>query len=72
MFLYVDDVIYCLEKLALDEKINKEIINIGPDEETTTVLELSNLGEETRYGGSTLYEIVLRGNVCSSDKARKL
>ena len=31
-FSYIDDVIFCLEKLALDKNINKEIINIGPDE----------------------------------------
>ena len=74
---HVDDVIYCLEKLALDEKINKEIINIGPDEETTTVLELSKLvANETRYNGDPIFVLDRPKEVkfasCSSDKARKL
>ena len=42
-FSYIDDVIFYLEKLALDESINKEIINIGPDEETVTLNELAKL-----------------------------
>ena len=76
-FSYVDDVIYCLEKLALDEKINKEIINIGPDEETTTILELSKqVANETGYNGDPIFvrdrpkEVKFAS--CSSDKARKL
>ncbi len=36
-FSYIDDVIYCLEKLAFDKNINKEIINVGPDEESITI-----------------------------------
>ena len=76
-FSYIDDVIFCLEKLALDENINKEIINIGPDEETTTVLELSKLvANETGYNGQPIFvkdrpkEVKFAS--CSSDKARKL
>ena len=76
-FSYIDDVIYCLEKIALDNNINKEIINIGPDEETTTVLELSKLvANETGYNGQPVFvkdrpkEVKFAS--CSSDKARKL
>ena len=76
-FSYIDDVIYCLEKLALDNSINKEIINIGPDEETTTVLELSKMvANETRFNGNPVFvkdrpkEVKFAS--CSSDKARKL
>ena len=42
-FSYIDDVIYCLEKIALDKKINKEIINIGPDEEEVTINEIAEM-----------------------------
>ena len=42
-FSYIDDVIYCLEKLALDKKINKEIVNIGPDEEMITINEIAKI-----------------------------
>ena len=76
-FSYIDDVIFCLEKLALDSNINKEIINIGPDEETTTILELSKLvANETGYNGNPIFvkdrpkEVKFAS--CSSDKAKKL
>ena len=76
-FSYIDDVIYCLEKLALDKKISKEIINIGPDEETITINDLARLvANETGYNGQPIY---VPGRPkegkeasCSSDKARDL
>ena len=76
-FSYVDDVIFCMEKLALDSSISKEIINIGPDEETITLLELAKLvANETRYNGEVLFEKARPQEVkeasCSSDKARRL
>ena len=42
-FSYIDDVIFCLEKLALDKKINKQIINVGPDEEEVTIKEVAEI-----------------------------
>ena len=76
-FSYIDDVIFCLEKLALDKSINKEIINIGPDEETITVLELSKLvANETRFNGEPIFvndrPKEVKEASCSSEKARKL
>lgn len=76
-FSYIDDVIYCLEKLALDNKINKEIINIGPDEETITVLELAKLiANETGFNGDPIFvkdrPKEVKEASCSSEKARKL
>ena len=76
-FSYIDDVIFCLEKLALDEKISKEIINIGPDEETITINELAKIvSNETGYNGKPVYvpgrpKEVLEAS-CSSEKARQL
>ena len=76
-FSYIDDVIFCLEKLALDKKISKEIINIGPDEETISLNELAKIiANETGYNGKPVYvsgrpQEVLEAS-CSSDKARKL
>ena len=56
---------------------NKETINIGPDEETATILELSKLvANETGYNGNPIFikdrpkEVKFAS--CSSDKARKL
>jgi|TARA_B100000768_G_scaffold142769_1_gene134753 UDP-glucose 4-epimerase len=76
-FSYIDDVIFCLEKLALDNSINKEIINIGPDEETVTLNELAKLvNNEIRFNGESVHVRARPKEVkeasCSSDKARKL
>ena len=76
-FSYIDDVIYCLEKLALDKKISKEIINIGPDEETITINELAKLvANETGYNGQPIYvpgrPKEVKEASCSSEKARNL
>ena len=76
-FSYIDDVIFCLEKLALDKNINKEIVNIGPDEETITLSELSKLvANEMRFNGEPIYVDPRPKEVkeasCSSDKARKI
>ena len=52
---YIDDVIFCLEKLALDKEIKRNI-NIGPDEETTTLIDLAKMiANETRYNGDPIF-----------------
>ena len=76
-FSYIDDAIYCLEKLALDNNINKEIINIGPDEETISIKELANLiSHETGFNGNPIYvdprPREIKEATCNSDKARNL
>ena len=76
-FSYIDDAIYCLEKLALDNNINKEIINIGPDEETIRIKELANLiSHETGFNGNPIYvdprPREIKEATCNSDKARNL
>ena len=76
-FSYIDDVIYCLEKLALDNDINKQIVNIGPDEETVTVLELSKMiANETGFNGDPIFvkdrPQEVKEASCSANKARKI
>ena len=76
-FSYIDDVIYCLEKLALDKNINKEIINIGPDEESISVFDLAKLvSNETGFNGQPIFvnerPQEVKEATCSSNKARKL
>ena len=76
-FSYIDDVLYCLEKLALDDKINKEIINIGPDEDSVSVLDLAKLvANETGFNEKPIFvnerPQEVREATCSADKARKL
>ena len=77
-FLYDDDVIYCLIKLTLDKKINKEIVNIGPDEET--VLQLIKVAKmvanETGFNGNPPIYVGKNkrgkiGATCNADKSRK-
>ena len=76
-FSYIDDVIYCLEKLALENNIKSEVINIGPDEETISLIDLAKLvANETRFNGDPLFtkprpkEVKIAS--CSSNKARRL
>lgn len=76
-FSYIDDCLFCIEKLALDMNINNEIVNIGPDEFPITIEELAKLiANET---GLNLPPIFLPDRpaevkyaTCSSDKARTL
>jgi UDP-glucose 4-epimerase len=76
-FSYIDDCIYCLEKLALDPNIVYEIINIGPDEGTITINELVKLvANECDFAGSPEYfpdrPCEVKNAMCSSNKAKTL
>ena len=76
-FSYVDDCIYCIEKLALDSKINHEIVNIGPDEGTITIKELASLvANECGFNEPPLHlpdrPREVKHAMCSADKARAL
>ena len=76
-FSYIDDVIYCLEKLALDKTINKEIVNIGPDEETVSIIELAKLvANETGFNADPIITSArpqeVKEATCSVNKARRM
>lgn len=76
-FSYVDDCIFCLEKLALDSSIVSETVNIGPDETPITINELVDIiAEETGYHGARQYmpdrPREVKHATCSADKARLL
>ena len=76
-FSYIGDTIFCLEKIALDKKINKQIINIGPDEEEITIKELAEMvANETGFNGKPIFIASRPKEVkfasCSADKSRKL
>ena len=76
-FSYIDDVIFCLEKLALEKSISKEIINIGPDEETITINNLAKLvANVTGYNGDPIHvpgrPLEVTEATCSSEQARRL
>ena len=76
-FSYIDDAVYCLEKMALDKNINKEIINIGPDEEDVTISELAEMvANEIGFNGKPSHlsdrPKEVRFATCSANKSRKL
>lgn len=76
-FSFIQDDIVCLKKLAFQEGLSGEIINIGPDEEFVTINELSaaiadilNFDLAPVYVPGRPQEVKLA--TCSAEKARKL
>jgi len=76
-FSYIDDCITCLVPMLDQENLNKEIINIGPDEEFVTINKVSEIC--SNITGSNLDPIYkndrpreVKDATCSADKARKL
>jgi UDP-glucose 4-epimerase len=74
-FSFIDDCIFCLERLALDPTIKNDIFNIGPDEEFITIQDLANIIiKELNFDGDPMY-IADRPNevkyaTCDATKAR--
>lgn len=76
-FSYIDDCLECIEKVIFQDNLNKEIINIGPDEEFVTINELAkeiadilDFDLKPTYVKDRPKEV--KHAICSSDKARKL
>ena len=74
-FSFIDDCVYCLEKLALDPDIKNDTFNIGPDEEFVTLKELAEMIiKELNYPGEPLYfpdrPKEIKYATCDSTKAR--
>ena len=40
-FSFIDDCLYCLKEMAFRPDVIGEVINVGPDEETITIIELA-------------------------------
>lgn len=76
-FSYIDDCLQCLVKMAFDKKVIKQVINIGPDEEFTSINKVAEIcsnivgfNQKPIYVEDRPQEV--KHAVCSSDKARKL
>ncbi|KHO46258.1 MAG: NAD-dependent epimerase/dehydratase [archaeon GW2011_AR3] len=76
-FSFVQDVNDCLKKVAFQENVVGEVINVGPDEEFITINQLAKtiarlLGFDLKpkYVAERPQEVKLAS--CSADKARKL
>ncbi len=74
-FSYIDDCLSCLIPMLDQKNLNKEIINIGPDEESITINELSKIC--ANVSGNNLAPIYKKDRpkevkhaTCSADKAR--
>jgi UDP-glucose 4-epimerase len=74
-FSFIDDCIFCLEKLAFDPTIKNDIFNIGPDEEFITIKNLALvIIQELNFNDEPIY-IADRPNevkyaTCDAAKAR--
>jgi UDP-glucose 4-epimerase len=76
-FSYIDDCISCLLPMLDQENLNKQVINIGPDEEFVTINEVSEIC--SNITGNNLKPIhkkdrprEVKHATCSANKARKL
>lgn len=76
-FSFIDDCLYCLKEMAFRDNVVGEVINIGPDEEVVTIIDLATrIANQLRFN---LNPTFLPGRpqevqhaICSSIKARKL
>lgn len=76
-FSFINDCIYCLEKLALDSSIKNDTFNIGPDEEFVTIKHLAELiMTELNFKGNPIFMPArpkeIKYATCDATKARKL
>lgn len=76
-FSFITDVTYCLERMGTSDSAAGEIINIGPDEETVSILglaeiiaELMNFDLDAIFLPDRPREVEVA--TCSADKARRL
>jgi UDP-glucose 4-epimerase len=76
-FSYIDDCLKCLIPMVDQKDLNKQIINIGPDEEFVTINKIAEIC--SNLTGTNLPPIYKPGRprevkyaTCSADKARKL
>ncbi len=76
-FSDIEDCIFCVDKLALDENIKSQIFNIGPDENYITINGLyEKIANLFQFNKGPLFfpdrPNEVRFSNCSADKARKL
>lgn len=76
-FSYIDDCLECLIPMLEQKNLNKEIINIGPDEEFVTINKIAEICSNiTGFNGKPIYTKdrprEVKHALCSSDKARSL
>jgi UDP-glucose 4-epimerase len=76
-FSYIDDCLTCLIPMLDQKNLNKQVINIGPDEEFVTINKIAEICSNiTGVNLSPIYKKdrpkEVKHATCSADKARKL
>ncbi|MEU3830063.1 NAD-dependent epimerase/dehydratase family protein [Streptomyces sp. NPDC029080] len=76
-FSFIQDVLFCLERMGTTPETAGETINIGPDEEAVSILELAErIAELLDFPLDPIFmpdrPLEVRVATCSADKARKL
>ena len=76
-FSDIEDCNFCLDKLITDPKITSEVVNIGPDEEYISIIQLYEiLSNKLAFNQKPIFTDDRPNEVkyatCSSEKARKL
>jgi UDP-glucose 4-epimerase len=76
-FSFIQDDIDCLEKLAFQDNVIGETVNIGPDEECVTINELARtIARLLKFDLRPTYlddrPMEVKNATCSADKARRL
>ena len=76
-FSFIDDCIFCLERLALDPNLTSETINIGPDEESISIKTMAEIiCEELNFTDGIIYiperPKEVKHATCDSSKAKEL
>jgi len=76
-FSYIDDCLDCLIPMLDQKNLNRQIINIGPDEEFVTINKVAEICSNiTRTNLQPIYKPErpreVKHALCSADKARKL
>lgn len=76
-FSFISDCLYCLKEMAFRPNMNGEIINIGPDEEIVTIINLAErIANQLQFNLNPVFVAgrpqEVTNAICSSDRARKL
>ena len=76
-FSFIQDVLNCVMEACYAEEAVGQVINIGPDEEITSINELSKeIMDLTNFSGEPIFlperPQEVKHAICSSDKARKI
>lgn len=76
-FSYIDDCVFCFEKLITDPDLKGHIVNIGPDKEFVTINDVAqHIMKVCNFQGIIQYvparPLEVHQANCSADKARKL